>query len=278
MKICTISFHSCPYSSLGGNGSGGMSVYLRELTAGLVDFPDVRVDILTRAQDPVCAEAKDISPQIRVVQLKGGPEHPIDRKYLYEFIPEFSGNLEDYILSQAFSDIGLVKTNEKGVTQWNQTYGGLGWEDASALVQTVDGGFVLSGSTRSFGASSTNMWLVKTDASGVPQWNQTYGVLPWSPTSYYNWDTLLVQTADGGFALTGNTRSSGADSSSKMLLVKIDAKGIVQWNQTYGGANLEARITTGQGTPGLETLSLITALIVLIASEKIKQGKKRKRN
>lgn len=97
MKICTISFHSCPYSSLGGNGSGGMSVYLRELTAGLVDFPDVSVDILTRAQDPVCVEAKDISPQIRVVQLKGGPEHPIDRKYLYEFIPEFSENLEDYI-------------------------------------------------------------------------------------------------------------------------------------------------------------------------------------
>jgi D-inositol-3-phosphate glycosyltransferase len=100
MKICTISFHSCPYSSLGGNGSGGMSVYLRELTAGLVDFPGVSVDILTRAQNPVCVEAKDISPQIRVVQLKGGPETPIDRKNLYEFIPEFSENLEDYIHRQ----------------------------------------------------------------------------------------------------------------------------------------------------------------------------------
>ena len=100
MKICTISFHSCPYSSLGGNGSGGMSVYLRELTSGLVDFPGVSVDILTRAQNPVCVEAKDISPQIRVVQLKGGPETPIDRKYLYDFIPEFSENLRDYILRQ----------------------------------------------------------------------------------------------------------------------------------------------------------------------------------
>ena len=97
MKICMISFHSCPYSSLGGNGSGGMSVYLRELTARLVDSPDVCVDILTRAQDPVCMETKDISPQIRVVQLKGGPEHPVDRKNLYDFIPEFSENLEDYI-------------------------------------------------------------------------------------------------------------------------------------------------------------------------------------
>ncbi|UCE40639.1 MAG: glycosyltransferase [Candidatus Aminicenantes bacterium] len=74
-----------------------MSVYLRELTARLVDFPDVNVDILTRAQDAVCVEAKDISPQIRVVQIKGGPAYPIDRKYLYEFIPEFSENMEEYI-------------------------------------------------------------------------------------------------------------------------------------------------------------------------------------
>lgn len=97
MKICTISFHSCPYSSLGGDGSGGMSVYLKELTAGLVSFPGVRVDIHTRAQNTICVEEKDISPQIRVVQLKGGPERPIDRKNLFEFIPEFSENLIDYI-------------------------------------------------------------------------------------------------------------------------------------------------------------------------------------
>ncbi len=100
MKICMISFHSCPYSSLGGNGSGGMSVYLRELSAGLTEFPDVSVDIITRAQNPVCVEAKDISAQIRVIQLKGGPEHPIDRKNLFAFIPEFAGNLEEYILRQ----------------------------------------------------------------------------------------------------------------------------------------------------------------------------------
>jgi D-inositol-3-phosphate glycosyltransferase len=74
-----------------------MSVYLRELTGALVDFPDVSVDILTRAQTPICVEAKDVSPQIRVVQLKGGPEHPIDRKNLFEFLPEFSQNLEDFV-------------------------------------------------------------------------------------------------------------------------------------------------------------------------------------
>lgn len=100
MKICMISFHSCPYSSLGGNGSGGMSVYLRELSAGLAEFPGVSVDIITRAQNPVCVETKDIAAQIRVIQLKGGPEHPIDRKSLYAFIPEFAGNLKEYIRRQ----------------------------------------------------------------------------------------------------------------------------------------------------------------------------------
>ncbi len=100
MKICVISFHSCPYSQLGGNGSGGMSVYLKELTSALADFSGVRVDIFTRAQTPKCVETKYVSPQIRVVQLKGGPEYPIDRQDLYDFIPGFSENLENFILRQ----------------------------------------------------------------------------------------------------------------------------------------------------------------------------------
>jgi D-inositol-3-phosphate glycosyltransferase len=98
MKICIISFHSCPYSQLGGNGSGGMSVYLKELTSALADLSAVKIDIFTRAKTPVCVETKYVSPQIRVVQLKGGPEYSIDRQNLYEFIPEFSENLEDFIL------------------------------------------------------------------------------------------------------------------------------------------------------------------------------------
>jgi D-inositol-3-phosphate glycosyltransferase len=97
VKICLISFHSCPYSSLGGNGSGGMSVYLKELSSALVGRPEINVDIFTRALMPVCVEAKNISPQIRVIQLKAGPNHPIDRTDLYEHIPEFSKNMSNFI-------------------------------------------------------------------------------------------------------------------------------------------------------------------------------------
>ena len=74
-----------------------MSVYLKELTSALVEYPGVNVDIFTRARTPICVEAKDISPQIRVIQLRAGPNHPIDRINLYEYIPEFSENMADFI-------------------------------------------------------------------------------------------------------------------------------------------------------------------------------------
>jgi hypothetical protein len=50
---------------------------------------------------------------------------------------------------------------------WNKTYGGTGWDSASALVQTADGGYALAGYTTSFGAGYSDFWLVKTDAYGT---------------------------------------------------------------------------------------------------------------
>ena len=89
MKICAISFHCCPFSLLGGDGTGGMNVYLRELSSAFSNFPDVKIDIFTRIQNPKIREMRHFSPQTRVVHLKGGPERPIDRTQLHGFLPEF---------------------------------------------------------------------------------------------------------------------------------------------------------------------------------------------
>ena len=51
MKICMLSFHCCPFSLIGGDGVGGMNVFLKELSSVLTDNPDVTVDILTRIQN-----------------------------------------------------------------------------------------------------------------------------------------------------------------------------------------------------------------------------------
>ena len=124
-------------------------------------------------------------------------------------------------------DFWLVKTDANGTMQWSKTYGGTGWDQANALVQTGDGGYALAGRTESFGAGGRDFWLVRTDAAGNEQWNMTYG-------GASNDDCLdLVRTSDGGFALTGWTYSFGAGSSD-FWLVKTYPNGVMQWNRTYG--------------------------------------------
>ena len=71
-------------------------------------------------------------------------------------------------------DFWLVKTNEYGDMEWNQTYGGEGIEYAYALVETSDGGYALAGVQRSSDTESDDFWLAKTDEYGVipefPSW------------------------------------------------------------------------------------------------------------
>ncbi|NIM89999.1 MAG: glycosyltransferase [Candidatus Aminicenantes bacterium] len=75
-----------------------MNVYLREMSAAMTNFPEVKMDIFTRVQNPKIKGIRDISPKVRVIHLKGGPEHPVDRKTLCDFLPEFSRNLEEFII------------------------------------------------------------------------------------------------------------------------------------------------------------------------------------
>jgi hypothetical protein len=132
---------------------------------------------------------------------------------------------------------------------WNKTYGGIGNDSARSLVATSDGGYAIAGVTDSFGAGSTDFWLVKTDANGVMEWNRTYGGTAEDEAS------SLVTTSDGGYAIAGTTDSFGAGEYN-FWLVKTDALGNTQWNKTYGEANYgtypsaasaQAVVTTSDG-------------------------------
>ena len=76
--------------------------------------------------------------------------------------------------SSAWEDFWLVKTDQYGNMEWNQTYGGEYSDWAYSLIETSDGGYALCGYTRSFGAGEDDFWLVKTDEYGVvpefPSW------------------------------------------------------------------------------------------------------------
>ena len=110
---------------------------------------------------------------------------------------------------------------------WSKTYGN-GKEWGHSLVETSDGGFAIVGGTGSFGAGGNDFWLVKTDANGNMEWNQTYGGAESESAE------ALIKTSDGGFAIAGDTHSFGAGEED-FWLVKTDSYGNLEWNQTYGG-------------------------------------------
>ena len=140
-----------------------------------------------------------------------------------------------------------LTTYTKTLFEWNQTYGGTNGDDGYSMVQTADGGYAIAGYTLSFGAGSYDFWLVKTDAAGNHQWNQTYG------GASLDYGRSVVQTADGGYAIAGYTLSFGAGSYD-FWLVKTDAAGNHQWNQTYGGTGSDRGYSVVQTADGGYTI------------------------
>jgi hypothetical protein len=141
------------------------------------------------------------------------------------------------------SDVWLVKTDSSGDVAWSQTFGGSGDDYGFSVQQTWDGGYIVAGSTTSYGAVEGNVWLIKTDSSGNEAWNQTFG------GSEYDTAYSVQQTSDGGYIITGYTMSYGAGASD-IWLIKTDSSGNVAWNQTFGGSELDYGSSVQQTSDG----------------------------
>jgi hypothetical protein len=132
----------------------------------------------------------------------------------------------------------------QAATTWTQTYGGVAADIGNSLVATSDEGYAIAGTTESFGAGETDIWLVKTNAFGTVEWNKTYG------GTDYDFGRSLVETSDGGYALAGYTGYIGAGGWSDFWLIKTDEFGTVDWNMTYGGSNEEKAFSLVETSDG----------------------------
>jgi protein involved in ribonucleotide reduction len=102
-------------------------------------------------------------------------------------------------------DFWLVKVDSSGNQEWNKTYGGALTEVAYSVRQTSDGGYIVAGYTRSFGAGWMDLWLVKVDSSGNLEWNETYDASSEDISGAYS----VQQTSDGGYIVAGVTGTDG---------------------------------------------------------------------
>jgi hypothetical protein len=115
-------------------------------------------------------------------------------------------------------DVYLIKTSASGDTLWTKTYGGPNYDWGSSVQQTSDGGYIITGTTESFGAGNGDVYLIKTNISGDTLWTRTYGGAD---------DELgcsVQQTSDGGYIVASTTYSFGAGSAD-VYLIKTDANG-----------------------------------------------------
>ena len=126
---------------------------------------------------------------------------------------------------------------------WSQTFGGGLFDEGTAVVETSDGGFALSGRTANFGAvvGQDEVWLVRCDSNGNHLWNHTYGggMKEGGNMSPFHKSVRLEDVPGGGFLLSSHTTRYSAGSDADAWLIRTDASGNHLWNYTYGESNDE---------------------------------------
>ena len=127
-------------------------------------------------------------------------------------------------------DFWLVRTDSAGNELWNKTFGGSVSDYGISVQQTSDGGFILVGSTDSYGAGRSDVWLIRTDGDGNERWNKTFG------GSENDHGRSVQQTSGDGFILAGWTKSYGAGDEDSWL-IRTDGDGNELWNKTFGGSD-----------------------------------------
>ena len=156
-------------------------------------------------------------------------------------------------------DYWVLKLDNTGNIQWQNTIGGSNGDYLYSVRQTQDGGYILGGASDSniSGDKTENTnggrdyWVVKLDANGVVQWQNTIGG---------NLDDMLYslyQTSDGGYILGGSSLSAISGDKTEncwgnndFWIVKINSTGVIEWENTIGGSDDDRLWSIQQTTDG----------------------------
>ncbi len=139
-------------------------------------------------------------------------------------------------------DYWVVKLDNKGTIEWQQSYGGMFMDELRSMEQTIDGGYILGGYSNSPTSGNKtddnkgtgDYWVVKIDKKGSIEWQKTIG------GSQDDQLYVVHQTYDKGFILGGNSNSGSSEDKTKnnsngtdFWIVKLDESGKIVWQETY---------------------------------------------
>ena len=143
-------------------------------------------------------------------------------------------------------DIMVIKVNSLGEYMWAKCYGGTGDETGAKLLNTSDGGFLITGTTNSNNLDVSNNhggndnWIVKTNSIGDIQWQKTYG----GTSDDFICD--IIKSSDGNYVFSSRIFSNNGDitfnngnNKSDAWIVKINQTGNILWQKSFGGSGTD---------------------------------------
>jgi len=169
--------------------------------------------------------------------------------------------------NHGLADTWILKLDAAGNVIWKSVYGSSGGEMGFDVVETSDGNFVVYGSAGAADGEVSSiigladLWLFKINSTnGTIIWEHTYG------GTNYEVPQKMIQTADGGFALSGQTFSSDFNfigtnyGNGDAFILKADSTGVFQWAQTFGGSGSDlgkglTQLSDGTFVYGISTQS-----------------------
>ncbi len=146
--------------------------------------------------------------------------------------------------NNGISNFLVVKLDSAGIIQWQKCYGGSYFEYARSVQQTIDGGYIVSGTEASIDLDVIgnhgleDAWVIKLDSVGIIQWQKCLG------GSGYDYGHYLVPASDGGYAGVATSTSSDGDvtghhGNSDYWVFKLDSVSLLQWQKSLGGTDNE---------------------------------------